>query len=104
MYKHLKEVYILSSVIYCAGRKFILSKDATYVIRDVDATKETPILVLDRMAMSLISGLTGMYIAPFCIASDLRKLEIAARGLKQDDYMTHNPCKVNFIDHVLDFV
>jgi len=56
-----------------------------------------PPLLSERAAMSAMGGVAFMYLWPLLIWSDVRKLEVAARGLDPDVYGTKTKTTVGAV-------
>lgn len=107
IFPKISKFYVPCSMLYCGIRKFINTSNVQYKSYTYDQntntyiTKKSPVLVSDRIIISTISGITGMYIAPICVINDIRKLEIKMRGLEKD-YLESEPLTVNFYDLLVD--
>lgn len=109
-FSRLSRIYIPIATLYCGIRKIIKTSDTHYKTKTYDPQSNSynytkiPMLLTDRVFVSLISGLTGMYIAPVCLINDIRLLEVKMRGLEKEYLNTNEPDTLCFMDVFVDLV
>jgi len=98
-----KNAYMGATLTYGLVRKGIEMKNATILHYDYKQRKDTthPVLFVDKAFITIVSGLSAVYLWPLYLACDLRKVEITGRELLPDVYETFPTPKKYLFDYLL---
>lgn len=106
--------YVIAAFSYSAIRKLCYTWNTEYCKTTYDkdtntlTTKYSPILITDRIVHSTLAGLVGIYLTPWNVAKDIRRMEVAMRGKSWEDYTEttpqwSTPRDLDFVGVMLDF-
>lgn len=92
--------YATVAICYGLIRKGLEMKNATITYYDFNRKKQkTPVLLCDKVYITLISGIASFYAWPIFLYNDLKKMEIKYKKL--DDWVyDYFPEKENAIDYL----
>lgn len=93
--------YAIIATCYGSLRKLLHIVDAHTQRYDINVQKtiEVPLLTVDKIGVVAASAAMSVYMAPFWLCKDLRKLEVSLCGLEKEYYISK---KTPY--HALDYV
>ncbi len=104
--------YIAATVAYGVGRKVVtLSKYDSYERPDYNKfnnerkefeKRKVPLLTTEKLGIIALGGVSSIFWWPLQLIRDLNKIEIAMRGLQDDDAFSTNLKPTYFLDFVVD--